>query len=372
MVSGVVVGSIGLLPVTALAAPTSSTTSTSVSCGSTITGPAALTHDMHCHGDAVTLARGTLDLRQHTITGDGTGTGITIGTDTDDTPITATVENGTLTHFGTGIGSSFTTGQQLRVKDLSITHSTDGVNTDGMSVDLDHVSLAYESGTAIINDGGRDVTVTHSTISHAGFAVTVQFDGAISMSDTIVTKSVSAISCSEGVVTLNRVLVNNNTQGLDLAECEGSTITDSAFIDNSNAATYEDEGFDDVANPTLTVKRVLFQGNKVGLHLSIYAMTVSVSDSVFRQNGTGIAMDRCTTADQPCLPVNDSFSHNLFIQNRGNGLTWGDGTVTMTKNQFVSNGGWGFYASSGTTVVDGGGNAAHDNHSGNCHGLQCS
>jgi len=368
MVSGIVVGSIGLLPVTALAAPT---ITTAVRCGSTITGPAALTHDLHCHGNAVTLSSGTLDLRHHTITGDGTGTGVTIGTDTSDSSIAATVENGTLTHFNTGVASPFGVGQQLNVKDVSIKHSVDGVNTDGMSVSIDHVSLSYVSDTAIINDGGRDVTVTHSTIAHAGFAIFVDLDGAVTVSDTTVTKSVSAISCSEGLVTLNRVIVADNTQGIDLFECEGSLISDSAFVNNSKAATYEDEGFVDFASPTLTVKRVLFQGNQVGLHLSVQAMAVSVSDSIFRMNGTGILMDRCG-ANDTCIPqVADSFTNNLFVQNRGNGVTWGYASVTMTKNHFVSNGGWGFYAASGTTVVDGGGNTATANHSGDCHGLQC-
>jgi hypothetical protein len=53
-------------------------------------------------------------------------------------------------------------------------------------------------------------------------------------------------------------------------------------------------------------------------------------------------------------------------------LTWGFGTVRLSHNHFVNNGGWGFFAADGTTVVDAGNNDAHDNKLGGCHGVTCS
>ena len=146
-------------------------------------------------------------------------------------------------------------------------------------------------------------------------------------------------------------------------------------MNNGEAATAETQGFDDIASPALKVERVLFQGNTIGLHLSTQAMAVSVHDSVFRQNGTGIVMDEntCPPDEGDCtLPINDDFRGNVFSDNTGNGVTWGFGTVTATNNHFVNNGGWGFIAATGTTVVDGGGNVAHGNGAGNCQGLACS
>ncbi|MDQ1485837.1 MAG: hypothetical protein QOJ62_1530, partial [Actinomycetota bacterium] len=115
----------------------------------------------------------------------------------------------------------------------------------------------------------------------------------------------------------------------------------------------------------------VFQGNGTGLHLTPFAMTTVVRDSVFRANGAGIVMDACNVGET-CLPVNDEFVGNVFTRNRGDGISWGYGTVSLSRNHFVSNRGWGFVAAAGTTVTDGGGNSAHGNVAGQCRGLTCS
>ncbi len=64
-------------PVVGWAAPAAATTV--VSCGSTVHGSVTLKHDLHCHGDGVTVLSGTLNLNHHTISGDGTGSGVVAG-----------------------------------------------------------------------------------------------------------------------------------------------------------------------------------------------------------------------------------------------------------------------------------------------------
>jgi hypothetical protein len=363
-------------PLSAAATPVTHRT---VGCGSTVAGPASLTHDLHCHGDGITLLRGSLDLRHHTISGDGTGTALIIGDESlAETPpvVRAAVKDGTIRGFATGVAASDGSDDRtLTLSGLTVTKTPDGVNGFAFgSISLDRVSLTDASDAAVIADHGA-ISLTRSRVSHNAVGFVVINDGHVDLDLTVVGDNAHALDCSQGRVTINRSLVTRNGQGLNLFECEGSSLTESAFLNNGAAATAETEGFDDIASPTLRIDRVLFQGNTIGLHLSTQAMSVSVHDSLFRHNGTGIVMDPdvCAPNEGGCtLPINDDFTGNTFSENTGDGVSWGFGTLTAANNRFVDNGGWGFVAAAGTTVVDGGGNVAHGNAAGNCQGLACS
>jgi hypothetical protein len=342
-----------------------------LACGSTVTGPVALSQDLVCSGDAITLLSGTLDLRHHTISGDGTGTAVSVGTAAGGT---ATVENGTITGFATGIQAALAGGlHRLIVQSVSVTDSTDGIL--GLSIDdvvLDDVTLTDVSDIAVSADTTL-VTVNHATITHSGQAFFVIDDGGVTATNINVSDNSAAGVCSQGFFNINDAQFNRNADGISLYQCEGSVFSNSVFLNNTNAGITEGQGFDSYANPTLTVTGDHFQGNGIGLHLSDAAMSALVTGSVFILNGSGIVMDQCAPEDAPCLPIADQFSSNRFAQNHGNGVTWGYGTVTMTSNRFQSNTGWGFFANDGTTVVDGGGNKAQSNDVGSCSvGLVCS
>ena len=358
------------MPAIAVAAPP-----VALTCGSTVTGSVALSQDLVCSGDAITLLGGTLDLRSHTISGDGTGTAVTLGTVTDDfSTITATVENGTITDFATGFQTPSDGGVQLlTVRNVSITQSYDGILGTGINnLLLDDVTLRNDSDIAVLADQTL-VTVTHATIAHSGTAFSVINDGGVTGGNMAVDDNASAGDCSQGYFKVKGSEFARNAAGLNLDQCEGSVFTDSAFLNNGIAAITEVQGLDSFANPTLSISNDHFRGNLVGLQLSDQAMAVSVSNSVFTFNGSGIVMDVCAPEDAPCLPIVDQFTSNRFAQNHGDGVTWGDGTVTMTSNKFQSNSGWGFFAGPGTTVVDGGANVAQSNNAGDCNGgLVCS
>ena len=340
-----------------------------------MTGPVALSANLVCSGDAITLLGGTLDLRHHTISGDGTGTGVTLGTVADDfSSITATVENGTVTNFATGLATPSDGGvAQLNLETLSITNSFDGIVGSGINnLALDHVTLTGVSDVAVVADHTL-VTITRAAITHSGAAFFIISDGGVTASNLTVNDNASAGDCSQGYMTVKSSEFARNATGLNLFQCEGSSFTDSMFLNNGTAGITEAQGFDSNADPTLTISNDHFRGNLVGIHLTDQAMAVSVSKSVFTFNGTGILMDECAPVDAPCLPIVDEFTSNRFAQNHDDGVTWGDGTVTMTSNQFQTNSGWGFFAGSGTTVVDGGGNKAQGDNAGDCNGgLVCS
>jgi hypothetical protein len=344
-----------------------------LTCGASVAGPVTLSQDLVCTGDAITLLSGTLDLHHHTISGDGTGTGVAIGAATDTSSINATVENGTITGFATGLQSESAEAAQLSLLSMSITNSNDGIDGTGMGgLALAHVTMTNEPDIAIIANHTL-VTISRSTITHSGLAFFIYSDGGVTASNLTVNDNGGAGSCSQGYFNAKDSQFARNASGLNLFECEGSAFTDSMFLNNTGAAITESQGFDSNADPTLTISDDHFQNNDVALHLSDQAMAVVVTKSVFTLNGSGIVMDMCAPQDAPCLPIVDQFSSNRFAQNHGNGVTWGDGTVTMTSNDFQSNSGWGFFAGPGTTVVDGGGNKALTNHAGGCNGgLVCS
>lgn len=361
-----------LLPVAALTAPAQA--ADAVSCGATISGPVTLTHDLSCHGDGVTLLAGTLNLHGHTLRGDGTGTGVIVGDQSDVAPtVHAAVVGGTVTGFGTGIASPGNDVLYLSLSRLTISHTTDAAVDDvGIASDtMDHVVVADNAGLIANQLEGMSLVVTHSMLKHNGGGIVLDSDGSLNVANTIYTDN-GGINCSEARLTITHSAFVHNASGINLFECEGSTLTDSAFLDDGSAAVTEVEGFDIYANPTLTVRHDLFQGNGIGLHLGIHAMAVSVLDSTFRSNGAGIVMDGCTVANECTVPISDEFVDNVFTRNKGNGVTWGFGTLALSRNHFADNGGWGFYGTGpDVKVVDGGKNMAHGNHLGNCLGLTC-
>jgi hypothetical protein len=127
----VVAAAVIAAPVVGLASPAAATTS--VGCGSTVSGHPTLKHDLHCHGDGVTLLGGTLNLNHHTITGDGTGNGIVVA------GAKATIKNGNIAKFGTGVTAT----------------------VDDAVVTLDHVTISRITGTAV--DG---TTINKANLSH--------------------------------------------------------------------------------------------------------------------------------------------------------------------------------------------------------------
>lgn len=357
-ISALFVAGWGVAPTAATAAPPPLV----LACGSVVTGPITLASNLTCNGDAITLLSGTLDLHHHTITGDGTGAGLTVGADEE---ATATIENGTITGFETGIQGGL---YKLSVKTVSITNSFDGIDGFGINyLALDHVTMNNEPDVAVIADSTQ-VTATHVTITHAGWAFFAIDDGGVVASNTTVSDGSVGGECSQGYFKFKNSQIARNDDGMALFECEGSTFTDTTFLSNTGAGIAVGDSYDTGDGPTLVLNGDHFQGNSIGLHLSDAAMNISVSKSVFTLNGTGILMDQCPQQDDTCLPIIDHFTSNRFAQNHGNGVTWGDGTVTMASNQFQNNSGWGFFASPGTTVVDGGGNKAQSNHAGSCNG----
>jgi hypothetical protein len=341
-------------------------------CGATVSGTVNLNHDLHCHGDGLVLLRGSLNLHGHTIYGDGTGTGVAVAGDTG-TADAAAITNGTITGFVIGVEHLGSDDLTLNLTRLEVSGTSDAAiqsqsNTEGTFHDVritDNTSFGLDQGF------GGHIVMTHSVIDHNGLGIALNSDASIDLTKTSIRGNVSAINCSEGRIGLKRSVVSHNGSGISMFECQGSVLAGSTFIGNGMAASEEISGLPGIAEPTLTVTGDVFQDNITGLHLTPLATTTVVRDNVFRHNHTGIVMDACGPLDA-CLPVKAELVENVFTHNTLDGVTWGYGTVSLSRNHFNNNGGWGFNADPRAVVVDGGGNTAHGNGAGDCQGLSCS
>jgi hypothetical protein len=360
-----------VVSVAVIAAPiacwaTPAAAATTVGCGSTVSGHATLKHDLHCHGDGVTLLSGTLNLNHHTISGDGTGNGIAVAGGK------ATIKNGSIAKFGTGVTA--TVDDAVVTLDYVTISRVTWTAVDGTTINtanLSHVNLRDNKGDALVVIAPNQATVSHSTITRNGRGIVLVVDGQADVKDSVIDSNGVGLDCSQGVATVNHSVVSRNDTGVSLAECESSSFTASGFVGNRGSAIAETEAYASPGQATLTVTRDVFFQNGTGLQLSAAGRADVVRDSLFAHNRNGIVASCGFACDEGLVP-DDQLISNYFASNSADGASWGYGTVTVTGNRFVDNGGWGFTAGPGATVTDGGGNVAHGNHAGNCSGLSCS
>jgi hypothetical protein len=341
-------------------------------CGATVSGTVNLNHDLHCHGDGLVLLNGSLNLHGHTIHGDGTGTGVAVAGETGAADVAA-ITNGTITGFVVDVEHLGSDNLRLNLSKLEVSGTSDAAirsqpNTVGT---FDNLRVTDNARFGLDQSFGGHLVMAHSVVDHNGLGFALNSDASIDLVKTTIRNNDSAINCSEGRIGLKASEVSHNGSGISMFLCEGSVLDESSFIGNGMAASEEVAGFPGIAEPTLTVTNDVFQDNVIGLHLTPLATTTVVRDSVFRHNHSGIVMDVCGPFDA-CVPVNDELVGNVFTHNTHDGVRWGYGTVSLSRNHFNNNGGWGFIADPSAVVVDGGGNMADGNGAGDCKGLSCS
>lgn len=348
-------------PVAAWAGPAGA--ATPVACGSTVHGSATLHRDLHCHGDGVTVLSGTLNLNRHTISGDGTGSGVVAGGPK------VTIKNGSISKFFIGVTAS-ADGTAVSLDHVAISNTTDrAVDGEAInSVSLTNVTLRDNAGSGLLVISPSKASMSHSVIVRNGYGVALVFDGSVDIKDSVLDSNRVGLYCSQGQAFVTHSAFSRNDTGVSVSECEGSSFTSSAFVENKTSGLEETEAYADFAKPTLTLSHDAFYKNGTGLALSAPGRADVIRDSAFVGNDAGIVAQPCDSCD---LVPNDQLVSNYFASNTSDGANWGYGKVTVSRNRFVNNGGWGFIAGAGAKAVNGGGNIARGNHSGNCSGLAC-
>src|SRR5688572_7165012 len=113
---------------------------TDLACGASITTDVRLEEDLTCVGDALTVNGDGLkiNLNGHTITGNGTGNGITVRTRTD-----VVIHGGTIRNFTTGIFIAQSTG--VIVKDNDFTANREAIFLNGASGNVVKANRAWQN-----------------------------------------------------------------------------------------------------------------------------------------------------------------------------------------------------------------------------------
>ena len=330
------------------------TGSTTVNCGDTLTRNTVLTADLHCAGNALVIGADhvTLDLGGHTISGNGTGTGIALRE--SGVPVAHTVvTNGTLARFATGLsvgpdGATDTAVNMTVFQDDGTDDATAAIDLGGATVNdlrVTQVTSHQDSGNFFLSTGPMSGTLdlTGSTITGGGFQL-------LEPADVTVALLLTDDSFDHAAVRLENV--------------EGATVTKDAFASSpvwdmcfhSGSNTFRDNQFtgpvyaltiEGMAGETISGN--VFSGNLVGVY-----MTLGDGDT-----GNAITGNTFTGDTNAGIWVDDSGSAPLRVDVTGNTVTEsGHSPGGRTDGGgFPVQGGIHLYAPAGGLVVS-------DNHTG--------
>jgi hypothetical protein len=168
-----------VLALAALAGIPASAKPSQVACGDVIAADTVLTKNLTCAGDGLTVTNGaTLDLRGHSLRGDGTGVGIRLARP----GASMVVTHGTISGFGTGVdvGAS-----SVRLEDLEIKNNAQfGVFVSDFRAEQDVVQhnkiTGNGTGVGFANGAGLGSQLLDNTIKDNagdGIRATNQNDG---------------------------------------------------------------------------------------------------------------------------------------------------------------------------------------------------
>lgn len=348
-----------------------------VQCGDTITASLRLTHDLECPGTEAPALRITgtgvvLDLGGHTVRRSGPDTGRSEGIAV---LADSTVKNGTIQGFDLGY-----------VLDYDATHAPERVLLSRLTF-VGNRSAVYNrsaSATFTITDCGflRNGTGLGSEqdASNGTFEVrSTLFLGnrlalsanshSINVVRSFFSRNELVVWCPYGSISFASSWIMQNTVvgRLPLYEFGYGSCFEASFVDtmiarNGSLAPARQPAWE----PLLFVLRDS-QVSENDTGIEVRTATADVHGSTWRDNGGGLSLGNLP--DQ-VVPLAGTVSRNRFLRNEGDGLrVRGPGTLTLSHNTAIGNTGWGIHASG---VIDGGGNVARDNDSGDCAGVSCS
>lgn len=316
---------------------------TPVRCGDTITTDVVLTRDLTCSGTALRVSASgvTVDLAGHRLRGDGTGTGIDVGTPyyVDD----VTVTGGRIENFDIGVN--------LRWYDATLHDLTVVGNRNGVVGGLAHVAIT--DSVVARNDVGM---VQNGLTSVAGSTFRGNGEG---------------ILCRDANLSVVDTRFSDNGEGVDSRLC-GVVVGSSSFVGGAVGLSVQPLGFG------MDVRGNTFKTDGIGVLVKRALGGVrTIADNEFTDNAaSGLVVD-----NEPAWPgvqvsgnvfKGNGFAPGANVDPAGNPLVsgaWSDDGTTFTGNQAIGNAGHGIEAYGAT---DGGGNSAWGNGlEPQCVGIVC-
>jgi parallel beta-helix repeat protein len=227
----------------------------SVTCGSTITSDTKLASDLRCDGPGLVVLAAKLDLNGHSLRGSDSDIGVFLGGDS------ATVLNGSIRHFGTGVLIDMHS-LDAHVRGVTIAQNTG----PGLFLDVFAFQSVVESSTITHNgshgiqtdDTGR-TTVDSNAISHngaSGIYVGAHSDGGRYTNNRITGNGGYGIRADTSTSTaIDNTVSHNALDGIHFVETAGMVFAQ-AYLIASNRAEHNGGigisacNFDVVIDPT--------------------------------------------------------------------------------------------------------------------------
>ncbi len=339
-----------------------------VSCGATLTVDTTLDSDLTCTGTALIIGADgiTLDLKDHTLKGNGTG----IGVDNTGGKDNVTIKQGVIDHFAYGVFL-------MNASHNTLTHLTvqNNVNTTGVEGTGILLWLANDSNT-ISKNKIKDNARQGMYLGCNPFA----FPPSIPGPPPVWTGAeCNGKHADNNLIEKNEITDNGkagfDAYGIQLHFADGNTVSKNDI--SGHAAWYFGQGIYVLSSSGNLIEKNELEENRFGSALWDGGFVGTANGNVFSKNelnengdvglrifsGTAGTIVEKNEANKNGFALGNTFNLRDGIRASGAG-------VTLTKNKADDNADLGIEATGG--VVDGGGNKAEDN--GNllqCTGVAC-
>ncbi|MET9633485.1 right-handed parallel beta-helix repeat-containing protein [Lentzea sp. NPDC006480] len=368
----------------------------SPACGDTVTADITLSANLHCTGPGLVVKAGdvVVNLNGHSITGSGTGTGISVIGQNH-----VHVRNGRISGFDRGVFFAESAGSEMT--DLSITDNvSQNIQTADRSTDLKLTGSKIRRGRVEINTTSG-LTVTDTQFVQAGLDLKLSSRSPKISGSTFVDSDVffstnandasltgsTLIRSGVGLREADGLTVSGNVfnQGYVrvLNACRNTTITDNRFTNGDRAVFVQQPA----SSTNLQVTKNRFTGNQIGVDASDQFTGledgITISENTFTDNAVaGILLESSSNhigyraliagntlksngkrsggrVDNAGRPINDGIHVNVPA----------GAPVEIAGNITRRNAEYGIEAVPGS-VTDGGGNDSSGDPSG-CLGVVC-
>lgn len=359
-------------------------------CGELISSSVTLEQDLNCSGDGLIIDGNdlTLDLHGHTVTGDGSGDGITLASGAG--PVSGvTVENGTVTDFDNGLYLGSNGAEQTQIDAVQfIKDGTSGQIPEGgqnASAAAINFETAVEQSVSFSSDVIDQKSLDGFVFNSAAFngLGTVEFTGTSFQGGefNIYTPDNWSSQIPTSLNLMDDRFVNTTTL---LADLEDSTFTENTFdnsevvnscIGGTTGVSFTNNTFTSAIN-ALTVTGMsdeeiegnTFQNDRIGMEVDIEDPAdtgIKVQDNHFLDNGAAGLVVEDTSGSSVTLDISGNVAtHNGDApagdtDRGGNHIADGihvyaaSGGITLGSNTADDNAAYGIWASTGEATGSG-------------------
>ncbi|MFS0701623.1 right-handed parallel beta-helix repeat-containing protein [Cellulomonas sp. 179-A 4D5 NHS] len=333
------------------ASPTPDPTPQPVACGGTITQDTVLAADLVCtEGDGLRLVGPvTLDLDGHTISGPGSGTGVTT-----DSSVHGVVTGGTIRGWERGVAARTDDPPQEPPMPATVHHMVFRDNASGIHGSTAAFEISWsrfvDNGTGVDMAFRADATVDRSVFVRNGTGARSGSDHAVLVTASTFRDNEIALSTSDGAVVASSSRFTGNTTAV--SHFRGVVELTDNVVAGSEIGV--EGSFGSVLMTSNTFRRNV--------------LAVDGSDTMTLRGNRFVGNDRAVVATDPREQgVTIDIDGDTFTRN-GDAI-WASTASRIANVTAVRNTGWGIYA---PNAVDGGGNVARANgNEPQCVGVVC-